>query len=187
MSTMGCYAIFIILSGIDYGFFTKQNTENTGCKLNTFFVTFNIILVAIVTFISILPKVREHNPRSGLLQSGVISLYSTYLVSAAVSDDPYKCNEALTSTSQGFVTFTGILGITLTLIALVYAAFSTASDTALTTSPSYGGKDEEQDGTFYNYSWFHFIFMLASFYMASVLTNVSGCFIIFHTNPLTHH
>ncbi|XP_072270622.1 serine incorporator 3 [Pyxicephalus adspersus] len=69
-----------------------------GCALNKFFISFNLILCFIVSVISILPKVQEGQPRSGLLQSSVITLYTVYLTWSAISNEPDRtCNPSLMS------------------------------------------------------------------------------------------
>jgi len=58
------------------------------CKLHEFFISFNLILCVVLSVVSILPKVQEHMPQSGLLQSAIISLYIMYLTWSAVSNSP---------------------------------------------------------------------------------------------------
>ena len=48
----------------------------------------NLILCILVSVVAILPKVQEHQPRSGLLQSSVVSLYALYLTWSAMSNQP---------------------------------------------------------------------------------------------------
>lgn len=63
------------------------------CALNNFFITFNLILCICVSIISILPVVQERIPRSGLLQSAVVTLYTMYLTWSALSNNPdHKCH-----------------------------------------------------------------------------------------------
>jgi len=65
--------------------------EKTGdCKLHEFFVSFNLILCVMISVISILPKIQENMPQSGLLQSSCISLYIMYLTWSALSNSPRK-------------------------------------------------------------------------------------------------
>jgi hypothetical protein len=46
-----------------------------------------------VSAVSILPAVQERQPRSGLLQSSVVSLYVVYLTWSALSNQPDReCN-----------------------------------------------------------------------------------------------
>ena len=46
-----------------------------------------------LSIVSILPKVQEHMPRSGLLQSSCITLYILYLTWSAMSNSPDKVNK----------------------------------------------------------------------------------------------
>lgn len=61
---------------------------NAGCGLNVFFITFNVILCIVMTIGAIHPKVQEANPKSGLMQAGIISIYSTYIVAMAIASEP---------------------------------------------------------------------------------------------------
>lgn len=58
------------------------------CKLHEFFISFNLIVCVILSVVSVLPKVQEHMPQSGLLQSACISLYIMYLTWSAISNSP---------------------------------------------------------------------------------------------------
>lgn len=72
---------------------------NSGdCALHKFFISFNLILCVIVSVLAILPQVQEANPRSGLLQSALITLYTMYLTWSAMTNNPNTtCNPSLTS------------------------------------------------------------------------------------------
>jgi len=58
------------------------------CKLHEFFVSINLILCVALSVVSILPKIQENMPTSGLLQSGCISLYIMYLTWSALTNSP---------------------------------------------------------------------------------------------------
>lgn len=58
------------------------------CKLHEFFISFNLILCVVLSIVSILPKVQENLPKSGLLQSSCITLYILYLTWSAMSNSP---------------------------------------------------------------------------------------------------
>ncbi|XP_023333409.1 serine incorporator 3 [Eurytemora carolleeae] len=58
------------------------------CKLHEFFISFNLIVCVILSVVSVLPKIQEHMPQSGLLQSACISLYIMYLTWSAISNSP---------------------------------------------------------------------------------------------------
>lgn len=92
-------------------FFLTTRTFNTfynylfslqpdGCDLSKFFISFNLILVVGASAISILPSVQEHQPRSGLLQSAVVSLYVMYLTWSALSNSAGECNASISETNQ---------------------------------------------------------------------------------------
>ena len=59
------------------------------CPVHEFYISFNMILCVAISIISVLPVVQEHMPKSGLLQSGVISLYIIYLTWSAMGNSPY--------------------------------------------------------------------------------------------------
>uniref|UniRef100_A0A8C3W078 Serine incorporator 3 n=1 Tax=Catagonus wagneri TaxID=51154 RepID=A0A8C3W078_9CETA len=90
--TSFCYILSIIFVALLYSYYTKPD----GCTENKFFISFNLILCVVVSVISIHPKIQEHQPRSGLLQSSVISLYTMYLTWSAMSNEPdQSCNPGL--------------------------------------------------------------------------------------------
>lgn len=63
-------------------------TTSESCGLNKFFISFNLILCLIVSVLSVLPQVQEYLPRSGLLQSSLVTLYAVYLTWSAVANNP---------------------------------------------------------------------------------------------------
>lgn len=121
-STGGMYAIVITLTGLLYGFFA-----GSGCKLNQFFITFNLILCIIITIISVHPTVQEYNHRSGLAQAGMVAAYCTYLVMSAVGNrDTETCNPIRRS-AQGTRTTTVVLGAVFTFLAIAYSTSRAAT------------------------------------------------------------
>ena len=96
------------------------------CSLNQFIITFNCILCIIVTFVSILPVIREYNPSSGLAQSGMVTIYCTYLIASALSNEPEKtCN--ILFESGGTKSTSLVIGTIFTFLALAYSTSSVAS------------------------------------------------------------
>jgi serine incorporator 1/3 len=64
--------------------------------MNKFFLSINIILCFGASILSIAPAVQEKQPRSGLLQASVVTLYVTYLTWSALSNQPDRsCNPRL--------------------------------------------------------------------------------------------
>ncbi|XP_066243810.1 serine incorporator 3 isoform X1 [Saccopteryx leptura] len=88
------YTLSIIFVGVLYAKYTKPD----GCTENKFFISINLILCVVVSIISIHPKIQEHHPHSGLLQSSVITLYTIYLTWSAMTNEPDRaCNPTLWS------------------------------------------------------------------------------------------
>ncbi|XP_006202573.1 serine incorporator 3 [Vicugna pacos] len=93
-ATSICYILSIISVVLLYIYYTKPD----GCTENKFFISINLILCIAVSIVSILPKIQEYQPRSGLLQSSVITLYIMYLTWSAMSNEPDRsCNPSLLS------------------------------------------------------------------------------------------
>jgi len=91
--TFGTSFTGIVLS---YVYYTGEHVGD--CKLHEFFISFNMIICVALSIVSILPAVQEHMPKSGLLQSGCITLYMTYLVWSAMSNSPDEtCKPNLSS------------------------------------------------------------------------------------------
>ncbi len=65
------------------------------CGIHKFFISFNLILCVIISVVAILPKVQEAQPRSGLLQAAVITLYVQYLTWSAMTNNPGKLRHIL--------------------------------------------------------------------------------------------
>lgn len=98
--TFGMFALCITAVVLYFIYFTGQETGQ--CKLHEFFISFNLIICVIISVISILPKVQENMPKSGLLQSGAISLYILYLTWSAMSNSPYAdCKASVTDFFPG--------------------------------------------------------------------------------------
>uniref|UniRef100_A0A8D0HC31 Serine incorporator 3 n=1 Tax=Sphenodon punctatus TaxID=8508 RepID=A0A8D0HC31_SPHPU len=93
---LSCTALNYILSLIAVVLFYVFYTKYDGCLENKFFISINMILCIALSITSILPKVQEHQPRSGLLQSSIITLYTMFLTWSAMSNEPDRsCNPSL--------------------------------------------------------------------------------------------
>ncbi|KAG0307481.1 hypothetical protein BGZ98_000199 [Dissophora globulifera] len=122
-STLIMYLVSVILMGIMYGYFTSS-----GCNMNIFWITFNLMLTIFVTVIGILPAVQETNPRSGLAQSSMVVIYCAYLVLSAVANEPDEgtgCNPL--SKARGSRTTSVILGALFTFLAVAYSTSRAAT------------------------------------------------------------
>lgn len=124
-STAGMYAAAITLTGLMYGFFAAEP-----CTLNKFFISFNLSLCILVSFICIHPAVQEANPRSGLAQASMVAVYCTYLTMSALanhSDTDNVCNPLRRGTVQGTRTSTVVMGAIFTFLAIAYSTSRAAT------------------------------------------------------------
>uniref|UniRef100_A0A667XKU4 Serine incorporator 2 n=1 Tax=Myripristis murdjan TaxID=586833 RepID=A0A667XKU4_9TELE len=73
-------------------------TQGDDCTEHKVFISLNLIFCIIVSIVSVLPKVQEAQPSSGLLQASLISLYTMYVTWSAMTNNPNrKCNPSLLS------------------------------------------------------------------------------------------
>eukprot|EP00158_Paraphelidium_tribonemae_P007784 Partr_v1_DN28359_c1_g1_i1_m78362 putative serine incorporator len=166
-----------------------------GCVGPLVFVGVNLGCCLVGAVVSVLPVVQEVTPRSGLFQASVLSIYCTYLVASALISMPSSSDSSssggdgrcsLSASGGGASSAMVSLGVMFTFLGLGYSAFSSGStsffellsDTDAATAADgdieaddNGVRDDEVDATQYSYSFFHFTFVLASFYMAMVITD----------------
>lgn len=199
------YAVTLTLTVLLYVFYAHGD----GCALNKFYVSFNLCLAVVVSLIAILPAVQEANPRSGLLQSSVVSLYATYLVWSAISSEPAGSLPCLPAQSDATQSTSIAIGTVFAFISIAYSSVRTGSrsqmgrigmrehtpDTVkgenevallapdrLVQMESGAGDDsvtegdrrivdDERDRITYSYTFFHFVFFIASLYIMEMLTN----------------
>lgn len=130
------YALAITGIVLLFVFFTKSDD----CSLNKFFISFNLILAVIISVVSILPAVQEFQPKSGLLQSSVVTLYVVYLTWSAVSNSPDEaCNPGLLGivggndvAKQSHMSFDkeSIIGLIIWMCCVLYSSLRTASNSS---------------------------------------------------------
>ncbi|KAJ1510457.1 Membrane protein tms1 [Coelomomyces lativittatus] len=129
------------------------------CWINPFVISFLFFFNAIQVFASVHPKIQSHFPSSGLLQSSVVALYSMYLMATAIHSDSLLCfssSSAVSSNGDAWTDAIRIISMIVSIFSLVYSALDTAT-----------GIHHEK----YHQSYFHFVFMMASFYMAIAFTD----------------
>jgi len=150
-----------------------------------------------MSVLSILPKVQDQQPRSGLLQSSLISLYIQYLSWSAmnnnVNDDckPVIFRHADTQSIDS----QSLISLGLFFACVLYSSIRTSTNSQVgkimganqvlmnDTSVSGGEEggvgaehktntwDNEDEGVAYSWSFFHFMFALATLYVMMTLTN----------------
>lgn len=183
-----CFALALTGVVLLYVFYTKSS----GCDLSKFFISFNLILVLIASGISILPSVQERQPRSGLLQSSVVSLYVIYLTWSALTNASAACN-GITGGQSSFDK-QSIIGLVIWACSVLYSSIRTASSSSKITMSEHilakegsgeggdGGEagrsgdepkvfDNEGEGVAYSWTFFHVVFALATLYIMMTLTN----------------
>lgn len=210
LATLFNYIVCIVAVVLFYVFYSVN------CPINKFFISFNLILCVVVSILAVLPKVQDAQPRSGLLQASVVSLYCVYLTWSAMNTEPTdgKCNPGLQSvidtvagkTSNASVTVApavqgqyldaeSIAGLIVFFVCVLYSSIRSStsgnvdrltmrenvilddavSDTkVLVKDEESAGQnvyDNEQEGVTYSYSFFHFMFLLASLYIMMTITN----------------
>ncbi|XP_028131886.1 probable serine incorporator isoform X2 [Diabrotica virgifera virgifera] len=141
--TMLNYILSITGIVLLYVFYTKAND----CGLNKFFISINLIICLIVSVLSILPAVQDKLPRSGLLQSSVVTVYVVYLTWSAVSNSSKECNPGMwgifggksnNKTSSDF----DIIGLLIWMCCVLYSSLRSASKSSkITMSESMLAKD----------------------------------------------
>ena len=123
-----CFLIFTILLYIYY-------CTKSGCGINVAFVTINLILVILQSIISIHPKIQENNPRSGIFQSSIMGLYTTYLVGSAISSEPnisngFSCTFVAPGEQSPLSKIVLYCGVAIAFLTLGYSALSAGSTSA---------------------------------------------------------
>uniref|UniRef100_A0A673HN38 Serine incorporator 1-like n=1 Tax=Sinocyclocheilus rhinocerous TaxID=307959 RepID=A0A673HN38_9TELE len=97
------YALAFAAIVLFYLYYTKPDN----CTEHKFFISFNLILCVIISVLSILPKVQDASPQSGLLQSSIITMYTMYVTWSAMTNNPNReCNPSLLSLCEKMLHFT---------------------------------------------------------------------------------
>ncbi|CAD7081870.1 unnamed protein product [Hermetia illucens] len=191
--TMLQYALSIVGISLLFVYYTKAGD----CSLNKFFISINLIFCFAVSVVSILPKVQDNLPRSGLLQSAMVTLYTIFLTWSAIANNPdTECNSGFfgmnTDPVKNKINFdtTNIIGLIVWLLCVLYSSLRSASKVAQVTMPDAekqapladeGSKpassedakvwDNEENGVAYSWSLFHLVFATATLYVMMTLTN----------------
>nr|CAG4640911.1 EOG090X07ET [Eulimnadia texana] len=131
------YALCIAAVVLFFIYYTKPE----GCDLHKFFISFNLLLCIAVSIVAILPKVQEHQPRSGLLQSSIVSLYALYLTWSAMSNQPdHNCKPNFSTIINGGTVAPptegnkpnfdaqSIIGLVIWFCCVLYSSIRTASN-----------------------------------------------------------
>ncbi|KAF7773281.1 hypothetical protein Agabi119p4_5448 [Agaricus bisporus var. burnettii] len=129
-STAFMYIFTITLTGLLYAYFS-----GSGCTLNRFFITFNLIFCIAITVMCVHPLVQEYNPRSGLAQSAMVAAYCTYLIVSAITNHTHEsksCNPLRDGSGAALGTRKAVvfLGGVFTFLAIAYSTTRAATQSA---------------------------------------------------------
>nr|ABH09707.1 PMS1-like protein [Talaromyces marneffei] len=121
-STMGMYLASFVMTILMYIFFAKS-----GCSMNQAAITINLLVFLIISVVSVQPAIQEHNPRAGLAQAAMVTVYCTYLTMSAVSMEPddHQCNPLLRA--RGTRTASVVLGAIVTMATIAYTTTRAAT------------------------------------------------------------
>ncbi|XP_061772065.1 serine incorporator 2 [Nerophis ophidion] len=136
------YALAFTAVVLCYIYYTLPND----CTEHKVFISLNLIFCIIISIVSILPKVQEAQPHSGLLQASLISLYTMYITWSAMTNNPNrKCNPSLLSLVSNISSPTtpedntpghlqwwdaqSIVGLVIFLFCTLYASIRSSSNT----------------------------------------------------------
>ncbi|KAM4539596.1 serine incorporator 2 [Odontesthes bonariensis] len=98
---LSCTFVFYALAFSAVVLFYVFYTQPDDCTEHKVFISLNLIFCIVVSIVSILPKVQEAQPTSGLLQASIISLYTMYVTWSAMTNNPNRqCNPSLLSLVQ---------------------------------------------------------------------------------------
>ncbi|NWY96403.1 SERC2 protein, partial [Loxia curvirostra] len=183
------YAASIAAVVLLYVYYTKPE----GCTEGKAFISINLILCLIVSVVSILPKIQEAQPHSGLLQASLITLYTIYVTWAALANVPSKPDlPGLGGGMAGAGALTAGVSVPLCpwgLTRVLRSSDHPQVNKLMLTEESGAGAgagagpggaeeggehrayDNEQDGVSYNYTFFHLCLLLAALYIMMTLTN----------------
>ncbi|KAM4870800.1 serine incorporator 5 [Urocitellus parryii] len=190
-------------------------TQKVGCMENKIILGLNGGLCLLISMVAISPCVQNRQPHSGLLQSGLISCYVTYLTFSALSSKPVEValdehgknvTICVPNFGQDLYRDENLVTTLGTLLLIGCILYSCLTSTTRSSSDALQGRyaapelevarccfcfgpdgvvtEEQQNvkegprviydekrGTVYSYSYFHFVFFLASLYVMMTVTN----------------
>lgn len=153
-SSLTCYTLTILLIAVLFTYYAA-------CQINQAVISLNLLAVVVISIMSITPRIQEKNPKFGLLQAAFISFYGTFLVASAIAANADQACTVLETASSGG-DLDGVMkyiGVAFTFLSLGNSAFSTGNT-------NISGDREEK----VSFSFFHLVFVLASFYMSGLLS-----------------
>jgi len=123
------YSLIIAGSALCWHFYATEE----GCGINKFFIILTLILTFVMSVLSVLPKVQDRQPSSGLLQASAVSLYCTYLTWSALRNNPnMSCQPKFLVPADHMRSFDAqsIIGIVLWISCVLYSSIRNSTKAA---------------------------------------------------------
>jgi len=185
--------LYLVALGLDVFMYVVYCRDD--CWWNSLIITGILLICIFQSAFSVIPCIQNFNPRVGLLQAAVFTVYCTYYAFSAILSEPNHCGTITLSNMDDSSTFASwvnaisiLFGATFTVVAVVYASLR-AGNSDLVPSPAADSDplpegeieevdedefmDDEKYQCSYNYSLFHFAFAFGAMYLAMLLTNWS--------------
>jgi hypothetical protein len=185
--------VMLIVCIVFWVLFFKWFAKGHGCDLESFFISFTIIICVG----SVLLAISNYVEKGGILPASFVAVYSTYLLFVALKNDSNGTCNTLLSTENSFGT-ASILGLLVAAASIVYSTWSLGTSSSLVQAPTESTplikeekacpedkteqkKDLESDATEVSdgeyvllkkqNTFFHGTLVLASAYAGMLLTN----------------
>ena len=119
---IGCVVLLVYLF---------QWFSSPSCQLETFFISFTLILTTGTTLLSVSPWIEG----GGLLPAALVTLYSFYLLFSALSSDPSSCNGLYgpggSSSNAKANVWQMVVNLTISAFAIAYSAYNVYQEGSL--------------------------------------------------------
>eukprot|EP00877_Chromochloris_zofingiensis_P012780 jgi/Chrzof1/7756/Cz02g35180.t1 len=152
-----CFLGGLALIGVAYYYYAPS----ASCSLNVFFITWSIVIGFATVGLLFIPDRLEV---AGLMTSGSIFLYASYLLISALSSEPENSCVKATGVGEKWIQ---IVGFFLAIGAVSYSTLALGTSHIFTS----GGGEEGSAQLPYRPDFFHLVYALASMYMAMLYTN----------------
>lgn len=197
--TFAMYGLSIAGIVCMFVYYARSDTEQ--CKTEKFVISFELILGVVISVLAVSPKVQERQPKSGLLQASIITLYTTYLTWSGLSYRSSDCNRVRGNYKnehlEPSVDSQSVIGVIVTFVLVIFACVCTSSSSQIgklglksgtsdeaSESTALGQPadqinsergqkviDNETEQVTYSYSFFHVTMMFACLYIMMTITN----------------
>eukprot|EP00760_Papus_ankaliazontas_P007196 PhM_4_TR132/c0_g1_i1/m.57793 len=156
------YIFSFVVTGLSYHWFVRSSD---GCSLQNAAVTITLLAGIFMTLVSL------RVPHGSLLPTGLIFSYSVVQCFTALSSvQDESCNSLFSPTASKGLNMSMVLGALFVGVTLTYTAISTTGSRRAFTVSTERNPDED-DFSEHGFCFLHGVMMLASMYLAMVLTS----------------